>query len=125
MDQIMVLAMNFGKRLTEIRKGRGLTQQALGELVGMNGVQIHRYESGNTFPTYEGIRKLAVGLNISSDVLLFEKDERGPDDNLRLQFEAISHFAPAEKQLVMEILDSLILKNEAKRWAITQKAKTA
>ena len=125
MDQNMVLAMNFGKRLADIRKERGLTQQALGELVGMHGVQIHRYESGNTFPTYEGIRKLAVGLNISSDALLFDKDERGPSDNLRLQFEAISQFDEAERRMITEILDSLILKREAKRWSFHQKAKSA
>jgi len=114
--------MSFGKRLAEIRKQRGLTQHALGELVGIHGIQIHRYESGNTFPTFEGIRKLAIGLNVSADALLFEKEEREPVESLRLQFEAISRFGPTEKQLVMEILDSLILKNEARRWAHTPKS---
>ena len=122
MNRVWDLAMSFGKRLAEIRKQRGLTQQALGGLVGIHGIQIHRYESGTTFPTFEGIRKLALGLNVSSDTLLFEEEERGPSDSLRLQFEAISHFPPPERQLVMEILDSLILKHEAKRWAVTQKA---
>jgi hypothetical protein len=34
-----------------------------------------------------------------------------------LQFEAISRFEPEEKQIVKTVLDSLILKHEAKRWS--------
>ncbi len=48
---------------------------------------------------------------------MFEESERGPDEELRLQFEAISRFDPEEKKIVRALLDSLILKHEAKRWA--------
>ena len=41
------------------------------------------------------------------------------DDELRLQFEAISRFDIQEKQIIREVLDGLILKHEAKRWATT------
>lgn len=34
-------------------------------------------------------KKLAIALHVTSDFLLFETDERGPDDRLRYQFEAI------------------------------------
>ena len=33
------------------------------------------------------IRKLAIALSVSADMLLFEKDERGSDEDLKLQFE--------------------------------------
>ena len=49
--------------------------------------------------------------------LIFGKDESGPDDDLRLQFEAISRFDTTEKMIVKEVLEGLILKHEAKRWA--------
>jgi hypothetical protein len=41
----------------------------------------------------------------------------GPDDQLRLQFEAISRFDPDEKKTAKEVLDGLILKHEARKWA--------
>jgi len=91
----------------------------------MNAMQIHRYEAGNTQPTLEAIRKLSIELSVTADELIFEKDERGPDEALRLQFEAISKFAEPEKQMISEILDGLILKREAKRWSSPQKAKSA
>jgi len=42
---------------------------------------------------------------------------RGPDDDLRLQFEAVSQFDASEKKILKALLDSLILKHQARRWA--------
>jgi len=49
--------------------------------------------------------------------LLFEESERGPDEELRLQFEALARFRPEEKKVAKTVLESLILKHEADRWA--------
>ena len=51
--------------------------------------------------------------------MLFDGDERGLDNGLRLQFEAISELDTQEKQIIREVLEGLILKHEAKRWATT------
>jgi transcriptional regulator with XRE-family HTH domain len=56
-------------------------------MVGIHISQIQRYEDGQIQPTLDAIRKLAMALNVSTDMLLFEKDERGPDKELKLQFE--------------------------------------
>jgi len=120
MLQEWILTVSFSKRLAQIRKQRGLTQQALAELIGMNAMQIHRYEAGNTQPTLEAIRKLSIELNVTADELIFEEHERGPNEDLKLQFEAISKFEEAEKRMITEILDGLILKREAKRWSSYQ-----
>lgn len=50
------------------------------------------------------------------DVLLVDEGERGPSDDLRLQFEAASRLDPDEKRIVREVLDSILLKHDAKRW---------
>jgi len=119
-----ILTMNFKSRLVKIRKDKGLTQQALANLVGIHVMQIYRYESGTSQPTLEVIRSLALALSVSSDELIFEKNERGPSDELRLQFEAISKFDGDEKRMIKEILDGLILKREAKRWGINYAPKS-
>lgn len=107
----------FSKRLSAIRKARDLTQQQLAQKVGISLIQIHRYEAGSSHPTLDVIRKLAVTLGVSADALLFDTHERQPDEELRLQFEAISQFSQEEKKVVKTLLDSLILKHQAKRWA--------
>jgi len=108
--------MDFPQRLASLRKDKKLTQQALADKVEVHLSQIRRYESGETQPTLEVIRKLAIALSVSADMLIFDKEERGPDDELKLQFEAISHFPAEEKQVAKAVLDGLILKHEAKRW---------
>jgi transcriptional regulator with XRE-family HTH domain len=113
----MRFLMSFPDRLATLRKEKRFTQQELADKSGVSVIQIRRYEGGSAQPTMELIKKLAVALSVSADFLIFDKDERGPDDELKLQFEAISQFSEEEKKTVREILDSLILKHEARRWS--------
>lgn len=83
----------------------------------MSLIQINRYEGGNSLPNLEAIRNLSVALGVTADQLIFNEDERRPDDELRLQFEAISRLDPDEKKTAKDVLDGLILKHEARRWA--------
>ena len=119
---VLRLAMDFPHRLAALRKDKGLTQQALADAVGVHVVQIRRYEGGKSQPSLDVIRKLAVALSVSADALLFEDDERGPDDELRLQFEALSRFRPEEKKVAKAVIESLILKHEAERWTSKREA---
>jgi transcriptional regulator with XRE-family HTH domain len=109
-------SVDFPQRLAELRKRHSLTQQQLADRIGMHVVQLRRYEAGTSQPTLDVIRKLATALQVSADVLLFGKDERGPDDDLRLQFEAVSGFDEEEKRVVRSLLEGMILKHEARRW---------
>ena len=106
--------LKFHGRLIALRKERGLTQQALADLVEMHISQIRRYESGQSQPTLGAIRKLAVALSVSADMLLFAEDERGPDDDLRLQFEAASRLDSEEKNVIRSVIESIVLRNTFK-----------
>jgi len=118
------LLMGFGERLIKLRKERGLTQQALADKATMNVVQIRRYETDVSQPSLEAIRKLATTLSVSSDVLVFDADERGPtDSNLKLQFEAVSLLTPEERGAVQLLIDGILLMHDAKRY--TQKDQPA
>jgi transcriptional regulator with XRE-family HTH domain len=113
----VLLIMGFAERLLTLRKERGLTQQVLADKAGMHVVQIRRYETNASQPSLEAIRKLAIALSVSADALVFEADERGPaDEALKLQFEAVSHLAPKEKAVIMELIDGMLLKHDARRW---------
>ena len=107
----------FPARMAELRKEKGFTQQQLAERVGVHVQQLKRYEGGISQPTLDVIRNMAMALGVSSDKLLFGKDERGPDDALKLQFEAVARFDPESKKVVQQVLDSMILQQEARRWS--------
>ena len=112
-----LIAMQFPERMAALRKDKSLTQQALADRVGVHLTQIQRYESGAVQPTLDVIRRLAIALSVSADLLVFDKDERGPDEDLRLQFEAISRMSKDEKKIIKALLDGMILKHEAQRWS--------
>ncbi len=115
-DFVEFLIMAFSEHLVEIRKQRGMTQQALADEAGVHVTQLRRYEAGTAQPTADVLRRLAIALRTSADTLLFDEDERGPDDDLRLQFEAASRLDPAGKEIVKEVVEGIIMKHDAKRW---------
>lgn len=82
----------------------------------MHSSQIQRHENGSIQPTLDVLRRLAVALLVSADLLVFDKDERGPDADLKLEFEALSHFDSEEKAIAKKILQGLIIQRPAKRW---------
>lgn len=112
-----LMSMDFPERLASLRKQRGLTQQALATAGGVHVTQLRRYEAGTSQPTLDVLRKLAVSLNVSADVLLFDKNERGPDEEFRMHFEALSRMTKDERKVAKELLEALLLKHDAKRWA--------
>ena len=110
-----LLPMEFVNRLITLRKERGMTQQSLANAIDLHVNQIKRYEAGTAQPTLETLVKLAKELHTSLDDLVFGEEARGPSDDLRLQFEALSQFDNEEKLVAKAVLESLILKHNAKR----------
>ncbi len=117
-----LLPVNFSARLIQIRKTKGFTQQALADQSQLHITQIRRYEAGTAQPTLEGLIKLAKTLHVSIDELVFNEDERKPDDSFALQFEAISELPESEQMVVREVLDSLIIKYQSRRWDSARQA---
>ncbi len=112
MRWVGLIAMEFPKRLAALRKEKGLTQQSLADAVGVHVTQLRRYEAGTSQPTLTVLRKIAVALSVSADVLLFDQDERGPHDELRLKFEALEGMSEEDKRVVASLLDAYIKKHQ-------------
>ena len=62
--------MTFGEKLRHARLMQGLTQTALAEKTGLSNVTMSHYENGRREPSSANLRRLAKGLNITSDYLL-------------------------------------------------------
>ena len=122
---MMLLRMSFTSRLVELRKERGLTQQQMAEAIGIHVNSLKKYESGQAQPSLEVLKKIALALHVSTDFLLFEEHERGPSEELALQFEAVSELPPEERQVVQEVLESLIIKYQSRRWETARSSKAA
>jgi|CXWL01.1.fsa_nt_gi transcriptional regulator with XRE-family HTH domain len=109
--------MSFAERMIHLRRERGLTQQAFADATGIHVQQIKRYEADTSQPSAEALKKIAKSFGVTTDWLLFEDAERGPDEDLRLQFEAMSQLTPEEKEVARAVLEGLLLKHVARQWA--------
>ena len=112
----MLLSMAFPEQLAALRRSKGLTQVALAQTCSISVPMLQRYEAGTSQPTLDVIKKLAVALGVSTDALIFDAKERGPDDDLRLQFEAAQRLDPEEKRIARALLESLIIRHDANHW---------
>ncbi len=88
----------------------------MADSIGIHVNSLKKYETGQAQPSLDVLKKIALALNVSTDFLLFEEHERGPSDELALQFEAVSQLPDEEQRVVMEVLESLIIKYQARRW---------
>jgi len=107
-----IYPMSFAARLIAIRRERGLTQQGLADATDIHVQQIKRYEAGTSQPSAEALKKIAKSFSVTTDSLLFEEGERGPNESLRLQFEAVSAMSPEEQEVAKAVLDAMIVKNQ-------------
>ena len=57
--------LNLGERVRELRKARGWTLEQAATQAGLARSTLSKIENGQMSPTYEALKKLAVGLQIS------------------------------------------------------------
>ena len=52
---------------------------------------------------------------MSRDQLVYNEGERGPSEDLRLQFEAVSHMSDEDRRVIKALLDGMIVKHQTKQ----------
>lgn len=114
--------MPLSERLITLRRERNLSQQAMADAIGIHANSWKKYETGQAQPSIDVLKKIATSLHVSTDFLLFDEHERVPTDELSLQFEAISQLREEEQSVVREVLESLIIKYQARRWDSARQA---
>lgn len=57
----------FGKKLQQIRKAKGLTQEKLAELAGVHEKHISKLELGTYKPSFDTLNKVLTALDLKID----------------------------------------------------------
>ena len=65
----MNIKNSFGARIKEIREQKGLNQEQLSEIIGIESRHLSRIETGKSFTTLENIEKIAKALNVNINTL--------------------------------------------------------
>lgn len=113
---------SFGQRLAQIRKAKGLTQQELGERIGVSQRIMHHYENKAEYPPAQKIIELAQALEMSVDELLGingKNDASYQNISLKLakRLRLASNLPPNDLKALATFIDALILKQRVKKEA--------
>lgn len=105
----------LGERLCKIRKSRGLTQEQLGELVGLSKRMIAHYEAGSKAMTVVSLQKIAKALGVTIAHLTGEKKnvikEAEVKPALKKRIETLKKLPQADQQAIFKMIDALETKN--------------
>lgn len=83
----------IGSRILTLREQRVMLNADLAELYGVQ-------------------TKVAQALRVSADALVFDVTERGPDEELAFQFEAVSRLPKKERDAIRTLLEAMIVKSQ-------------
>ncbi|MDQ0492331.1 helix-turn-helix domain-containing protein [Paenibacillus brasilensis] len=91
------LRKQMGIRIRAIRKAKGLTQQQLAELSGLDDAYIGSVERGERNFSIDTLEKVLTALNVSISELMFSKEHMTKDETIRQ--EAIDEFVALTSKL--------------------------
>lgn len=89
---------NLGDKIRKMRKAKGLTQEQLAELIGIDNKHLSRIEIGKHMPTYTVLKKLAKTLEFDIYGIDELKIEDKAPDKLLLKSLKILNSAKTEEE---------------------------
>lgn len=99
--------MEFGTKIVELRKEKGLSQTDLAAQLGIHKNVLGRYERGEATPSVDVARKIADLLNVSLDFLTGKVDEQ-IDKSIVDKVVSIQKLPKEERERIIFTLDALI-----------------
>ena len=99
--------MEFGKRLSQIRKEKKLSQGQLAKMVGIHANVLGRYERGEARPFVEMAAKLAKALEVSLDYLVGNSDLKFDEETIN-RIVKLQALKEDEKNTIYKIVDAYL-----------------
>ncbi len=90
--------MNFGEKLRTLRTGQKLSQRELADRLGVAKSVISYYESGDRYPSYDVLVKMAHLFHVTTDYLLDMDKHRMVD---------VSNLSEADIDVVISVIRAL------------------
>ncbi|MFV3416385.1 MULTISPECIES: helix-turn-helix domain-containing protein [Pseudomonas] len=108
--------MSIGENIRKLRELKGLSQKKAAEMCGIAESTWAKYEKGETMPTASPIRLMAKGLQVSTDEILLEDDERSIRQDLRRMMQKIEEFPEPRQQEIKRALKGHLMVIEQEEW---------
>lgn len=103
-----VIYEKVGKRVKEVRKKSGLTQEDLAEKVGVSATYISSIERGLSFPRGEVLVGILNALNVSSDFVFCDVVGASLKQRSCLLYDMIQCLPSREQVKILEVVELLV-----------------
>ena len=103
------LKLKFGKRIKELRKSRGFTQEQLAELINIEPTNISKIECGMHFPQPDKIEKIAMAFGLEIRDLFDFEHFQTKQELIRRIDEALDNFELKTVELVYKFVSNIKL----------------
>lgn len=100
--------MNIGNKISDLRKEKRLSRDALGTLVGTAGAVMGRYEREEIIPSIDLAKKMAHALDVSLDYLTGGTSTMVKDKKMLYRLELLQKISQKERDTILHVLDSLM-----------------
>ncbi len=109
--------MELAERIKDLRKKNGLSQGELAQKIGVSSAHLSRLENGRYLPSVEVLKNLADTLNVSTDSLIYGKEEnlgeiKIQDVSLAERIRLLNHLDKKDRDIVVYIIDSFLAKKK-------------
>jgi transcriptional regulator with XRE-family HTH domain len=113
-------SMTLGEKIKQLRQEKGYSQTFLEKRSGVNSKLLSKYENGRIIPTADTLRKIAEGLDISADYLIFDnvpKDGRCQLNDLELfeRFKEVELMDSENRKMIVNLIDAVIIKTKVQQ----------
>jgi transcriptional regulator with XRE-family HTH domain len=117
-----VADVSLGKKLKELRKEKGWSQDEFAYNAQIDGRQVSRYENDRVMPSIEVIIKMAKAYNVSIDYLLLDGVPRRSLEAAQVSklSERIARLGPVsedDERSLLHLIDAIEAKNKLKEIA--------
>ena len=119
----------FSERLKNARQNKGLTQEKLSKLTGINQKVISKYEQGVILPGADNLQKLIIALEITADYLLLSQATMSEIPRIKYpelheRYMVIENLGDKERETVLYLLNLIIAGQKFKELAGSLESKS-
>lgn len=106
--------MSVGATIKKLRQEKGMTQEELGQLLGVKKAAVQKYESGQVQNLkHETIKKLCEVFGKNPSVFIFNEAEILNEEQLRYEVGLIEQIQKTYGKEVIQLLESFISLDDA------------
>lgn len=98
----------LGRRIADIRTGKGLTQEKLSEMAGITNNYLSNIERSRSIPSLETLMSLCAALDTTPNHILIGTDDSKPEYLLTDITDLLNECTPRERRIVFSFVDILI-----------------